>query len=144
MVERLSSLLNFVASLTVTVWAGSLWTICGIAAPALFATLSDRQAAGQVAARLFHIETWLGLIAAAVLVAILAARKALARSNGLLGFIALTAAGPLISELALRPQMDAARAAGDMARFGMLHGVSAGLFLVACLGALGLIWQMRK
>ena len=40
--------------------------------------------------------------------------------------------------------MDAARAANDMARFGMLHGVSAVLFLAACLGALALVLELNR
>jgi hypothetical protein len=141
---RRASLLSVFASILMALWAGSLWTICGIVAPTLFSTLPEPQLAGQVAARLFHIETWLGVAAAAMLVAILAVRKALARSSAALWLILLTAAAPLVSELVLRPWMEAAQAANDKARFGMLHGMSAVLFLVACVGALGLIWQMSR
>jgi hypothetical protein len=55
--------------------------------------------------------------------------------------LGLAATAPLLSELVLRPIMDAARADGDMARFGMLHGVSALLFGVACLSAALLVWR---
>jgi len=137
-------LLDFCVTFLVTLWAGSLWTVCGIVAPQLFATLPERKLAGQMAARLFHIETWLGVVTAIVLIGIFAARKTLATSKAILYLILLTAAAPLASELILGPMMDAARQAGDMARFGMLHGVSAVLFFTACLSALALLWQARQ
>lgn len=142
--QRGRRLLDFCSTVLVTLWAGSLWTVCGIVAPQLFATLPERQLAGQMAARLFHIETWLGVVIAIALLAIFASRKAFAASKAILWLILLTAAAPLASELILGPMMSAARAAGDMARFGMLHGVSAVLFLIACLSALALVWKTRQ
>ena len=44
------------AAIVLTLWAGSLWTICAIAAPAAFAVL-DRAGAGHLAGTLFLIET---------------------------------------------------------------------------------------
>jgi hypothetical protein len=49
---------------------------------------------------------------------------------------------PLASELGLRQMMSAARAAGDMSRFGLLHGVSALLFAAACAATLLLVWRL--
>ena len=137
-------MLRFISSVLVTLWAGSLWTVCGIAAPAAFAVLPERHLAGLVAARLFHIETWLGVVAGVLLLVVLAAQKALARNKAIVWIIALTAAGPLISELVLSPMMNQARAADDMARFGQLHGISAVLFLIACLSALALVWKLNQ
>jgi hypothetical protein len=136
--------IDFVVTFLVTLWAGSLWTVCGIVAPQLFATLPERQLAGQMAARLFHIETWLGVVIAIALIAIFAARKAFATSKTILWLILLTAAAPLASELILGPMMTATREANDMARFGMLHGVSAVLFVTACLSAVALVWKLNR
>jgi hypothetical protein len=134
--------LPFASSLLVTVWAGSLWTVCLIAAPAAFATLPERRLAGLVVARLFNVETWLGVVMAALLIAVLAARKHLSKS--VLSIILLTAATPLISQLVVVPLMNQARAANDMAQFGRLHGVSAVLFFTACLSALALVWKLSR
>ena len=49
----------------ITLWAGSLWSLLWVAA-VLFRFLSDRHTAGLIAARLFSIETYLGLAAAAL------------------------------------------------------------------------------
>lgn len=141
---RAASLLQFGSAFLVTLWAGSLWTICVIVAPTLFATLPERRLAGQVAARLFHIETWLGVTVAILLIAGLVARQALAAGKATLWLILLTAGAPLASELILGPMMDTARAANDMSRFGLLHGISAVLFFTACLSALALLWALNR
>ncbi len=132
------------AAFTLTLWAGSLWTVCAIAAPVAFAVLDDRHAAGRVAATLFEIETWLGAVAALLLFACAAVRNSLAARLGPPWLIAATAAAPLVSELVLSPMMAAARAANDMSRFGMLHGVSALLFVAAALGALVLVLRFNR
>jgi hypothetical protein len=134
--------LQFASALLVTVWAGSLWTVCLIAAPSAFAVLPERRLAGLVVGRLFHIETWLGAVVAALLIGVLAARRHLSKSA--LSIILLTAATPLISQLVVVPLMDQARAASDMAQFGRLHGVSAVLFFTACVSALALVWKVNQ
>ena len=127
--------------IAIALWAGSLCTICGIAAPTLFATL-ERHAAGRAAAALFRIETWLGLALAFIAALLLRAEPNPPR--GARWLIGASAAAPVLSELLLSPMMDRARAANDMAQFGMLHGFSAALFLVACLGSLVLLWQVSR
>jgi hypothetical protein len=133
-----------VASLIITFWAGSLWTICGLVAPTLFAVLDDRQVAGQLAATFFRAETIIGVAAGAVLVALSVAGKL--SLAGWLGktLIAVTAGAPLFSQVVLGPYMERARAAGDMARFGALHGVAALLFVIACFSALLLVWRFHR
>jgi len=133
-----------IASLVMTFWAGSLWTVCGLVAPTLFATLDDRQLAGQLAAMFFRAETYIGVIAALVLVGLSITGK-LSLAGGLVKtLIAVTVAAPLISQVLLGPFMERARAAGDMARFGALHGAAALLFVVACLSALLLVWRLHR
>lgn len=132
------------AAAILTLWAGSLWTICAIAAPVAFAVLDDRHAAGRVAATLFGIETWLGAVAALLLFACAAVRHSLAARLGPPWLIAATAAAPLLSELVLSPMMATARAANDISRLGMLHGLSAVLFVAAALGALILVLRFNR
>jgi len=131
------------AAVILSLWAGSLWTICAIAAPAAFAVL-DRPGAGRLAAALFRIETWLGFACAMMLFAAAFVHKPLAPRLGPPWLIAATAAAPLFSELVLSPMMAAARAANDMSRFGLLHGVSAVLFVAAAVGALLLVLRFNR
>lgn len=130
-----------VAFVLIAFWAGSLWTICGIVAPSLFAVLDDRRIAGQLAARLFLIETWIGVaIGGFVLVMNLAGRLPLPGR----WLVVIAAAAPLASHVALGPLMDQARAAGNMARFGILHGVAGACFLVSCVALLVVVWKFSR
>jgi hypothetical protein len=120
-------------------WAGSLWTVCGIVAPSLFAVIPDRHLAGQVAGHFFRLEAWLGLACGGIAWVLMSRMKSAMRADYALLIAAVIA--PLISEFALHPMMDAARSAADMSRFGMLHGASALLFLVACVTSLLIVWR---
>jgi hypothetical protein len=131
------------AAVVLTLWAGSLWTICAIAAPAAFAVL-ERSAAGRLAGTLFQIATWLGAACALILFATVFVHKPLAARLSPSWLVAATAAAPLLSELVLSPMMAAARAANDMSRFGMLHGLAAVLFVAAALGALLLVLRFNR
>ena len=128
-------------SFLITFWAGSLWTICGVVAPSLFAVLGDRHAAGQVAAHLFRAEAFIGLIVGIVLLALSSMRPTTLSARRGRALIVTTAVLPLISQAGVGPLLERARTAGDMARFGMLHGVAGALFLLACIAALLLVWE---
>ena len=124
-------------------WAGSLVTVCAIAAPSAFAVLTDRHAAGQVAARLFLIETLIGVATSVCFIVALAIHRIAARRSVAV-LVVIAAAGPLLSEVALSPLMEAARSTGDMARFGALHGVSALLFGAACVCSVAALWLFNR
>jgi hypothetical protein len=118
----------------ITLWAGSLWSLLWVAA-ALFRFLSDRHTAGLIAARLFSIETYLGL-AAAALALILPGRGRFS-----LGFVAVALLA--VNEWILARAMRLAQAHGSALGlgFGAWHGVSAGLYVLACLCVVVLIYQ---
>lgn len=131
------------ACILLTIWAGGLWTICGLVAPTLFAVLDDRQLAGSLAARLFAAIAWLGLGIGAVLI-VLTRTRAWAHHKPLLAWIVVTAAAPVASELILGRMMDSARMLGEMQRFALLHGIAGALFLAACIGAFVLVWKINR
>lgn len=131
-------------SLLITFWAGSLWTICGVVAPSLFSVAGDRRIAGQLAAHFFRAEAVIGLIMGVVLLALTAVSASALANFRARALIATTAALPLLSEFAVGPQLDRARAVGDMTQFGLLHGIAAGLFLIACVSALLLVWEFTR
>jgi len=128
--------------LILAAWAGSLWTICGIVAPSLFAVLPERQVAGELAGYFFRVATWLGLALGSTALALSILSRH--RDKASFGLMAAAAIAPVCSELIIRPLMSAARTSGDMARFGMLHGISALLFGVACVCAAVLVWRAAK
>jgi hypothetical protein len=121
-------------------WAGMLWTICGIVAPSLFKVLPERALAGEVAGHFFSVATWVGLPLG--LVAVLASLRAGSMVNRVSRtLLSIAALAPVISELVLGPIMEAARQADNIAKFGMLHGVSALLFGIACVCLLIVVWR---
>jgi hypothetical protein len=118
----------------ITLWAGSLWSLLWVAA-ALFRFLSDRHAAGLIAARLFSIETYLGLAVAAL------ALLLPGRGRFRFGFLAVALLA--LNEWLLKRAMSLAQAHGSALGlgFGAWHGVSAGLYVLACLCVVVLIYQ---
>jgi hypothetical protein len=121
--------------LLLVLWAGSLWSLGAWVAPTLFYAQSDRHLAGLLAAKLFSIETYVGL-SAALLASILPGR-----ARFFWGYIA--AAILALNEWLLKPLMSAAHSHGTAAGlgFGAWHGVSAVLYLMACVGVLVLVWN---
>jgi hypothetical protein len=118
-------------------WAGSLWALAAWVAPTLFYAQSDRHLAGFLAARLFSIETYLG-IAVAGFALVLPGRS---RMGGVYVAALLLA----VNEWVLKRFMESARihgAAGGLG-FGAWHGVSAILYIAACLGVLLVIWKQH-
>jgi hypothetical protein len=115
-------------------WAGSLWSLLWVAA-ALFRFLSDRHTAGLIAARLFSVETYLGLAAAAL--ALLLPNRGRFR----LGFLAVALLA--MNEWVLKRVMSLAQAQGTAfgLGFGAWHGVSALLYVAACIAVLVLVWK---
>jgi len=114
-------------------WAGSLWSLAAWVAPTLFYAQNDRHLAGVLAARLFSIETYVGVGAAAL------ALLLPGRTKFVWGYLA--AALLLVNEWILKPVMAQAQLHGTAVglRFGAWHGVSAVLYVLACLAVLRLV-----
>jgi hypothetical protein len=116
-------------------WAGSLWSLAIWVAPTLFHLQRDRALAGALASRLFSIETYVGLGVAAL------ALLLPGRTKFVWGYAA--AALLLINEWILKRIMAQAHAHGSAAGlgFGAWHGVSAVLYVLACVAVLRLVWN---
>jgi hypothetical protein len=116
-------------------WAGSLWSLAIWVAPTLFFEQSDRHLAGALAGRLFSYETYLG-VAVAVIALLLPGRAKLR---------ALYAAAVLLAanEWIFKEFMEAAHSHGTALglTFGAWHGLTAVLYVLACLGVVLVIWN---
>lgn len=132
-----------IAHILLTLWAGGLWTICGIVAPSLFALLG-RQTAGEVVGHFFAIGAWGGLGIGVVLFALTRTPVWSHHRGAVPVLIGVSAAAPVVSEIVLGPLMHRARIAGEMQRFAVLHGLGGVLFLIACLGTLTLVWKVSR
>jgi len=116
-------------------WAGSLWSLAAWVALTLFRMLPDRHVAGEIAARFFTIQTWLG-IAVAALALLLPGRGRLAKIYIAVALLAL-------NEWLLKRFMGLARAHGAAhgLSFAAWHGISAVLYVGACLAVLASVWR---
>ncbi len=115
-------------------WAGSLWSTVWVALT-IFWSQPDRHLAGMLAARLFAIETYLGL-GVAVIAAVRGERSAFR-------YCYLGAALLALNEWVLKRVMDRALAAGSALGlgFGPWHGISALIYLSACLAVGAYVYQ---
>ena len=128
-------MLRQVFRVLVVLWAGSLWSLAVWVAPTLFYAQGDRHVAGVLAARLFSIETYVGLGVAAL------ALLRLSRAKFVWGYAAVALLS--INEWVLKRILALAHAHGAVAHlgFGAWHGVSAVLYVVACVAVLKLVWN---
>lgn len=129
-----------------TFWIGGMWTVGYIVAPTLFAMLDDRSVAGAVAGQLFSIMSYLGLVAAIVLLSAQLYRAEMAwHRNWRIWVLLVMLLVIVIGEFYLQPLMAELKTAGltagsDNAKhFGQLHGVASVLFLINSLLGLGLV-----
>lgn len=130
-----------------TLWVGGLWISGYLVAPVLFATLDDRQLAGQLAGQVFHLVNIIGLVVGTVLllsIALQQGRDSLRDGRArivllmlILVIVTVSVLQPMMQELKLTGLVPGSEAA---AQFGRMHGVSAimhlgnsllGLWLVA-------------
>jgi len=134
-------------SVLLTVWAGTMWTV-GWVPIVLFGKLQEI-AAGNIAARLFEIGAWVGMVCGVLLIAL----RVLATANrpgrdwtlwGLAAMLLITVVsyfgiGAIMENLRQQAAPLAIRDSPLRAQFGMWHGVSSTLFLIEALIALALV-----
>jgi len=139
-----------VAAWLAGLWAGVLWGIGLIGAPAGFAT-TVLETAGRVAGRMFMQEAYLSLLLAIVLFLMLRKLAADAAQGGtssvfdanmLLALAAIfcTVAG----YFALQPMMSAARAGEGALSFGALHGIASGFYVLKAVLVSVLAWRLTR
>jgi hypothetical protein len=131
--------------LVAVLWAGSLWAVGYLVAPTLFATLSDRVLAGTIAGSMFHSMALLSLgCGLAMLLLLWRATPGWdgKRRRTVLAIILLMVMCTVVSHFGLKPMMAELRAAAGpsgvmesamKSRFGMLHGLSSGIYLIQSL-----------
>lgn len=136
------------------IWVGSALTIGFVVAPTLFAMLA-RSVAGDVAARLFRIEAFVGVTCGILSLALgnMLVRRGMLEYRRLRWLVAGMLICVLIGYFGLQPFMDAlrtaARDAGQdiaqsayAARFGVLHGIASLFYVVETLLGLALVWVL--
>lgn len=131
-------------------WAGVLWGVGLIGAPAAFASTYP-ETAGRIAGRMFAQEAYLSLVLAIVLFVLLRKIARVKAESGegsvfsgnmvlVLGALFCTVLG----YFALQPMMAAAKAGEGSLSFGALHGISAGFYLLKAVLASALAWRLTS
>ncbi|MFZ3036506.1 MAG: DUF4149 domain-containing protein [Rugosibacter sp.] len=141
------------SALIAAIWLGSQMAIGYIAAPVLFSKLADRALAGELAGAMFTVMAWVSIVCGGFLLLYLLLTHA-RRAAGLavfwlvVGMLLMTIAGHfgLRTEMARLKQSALPLAISSMSsdnplrvRFGLLHGVSSGLYLMQTLMGVALV-----
>lgn len=147
---------NFADGLAATLlvlWVGGLWAIGYIAAPVLFAELSDRQLAGNLAGALFTWIAIVGMVAGGYLLVYRVGKHSfLALKQAyfwmVLAMLLLTLGQyfgiqPVMQALKDQAMPQAVMESAFRSRFAAWHGVSSIVYLIESLLGLMLVWRYR-
>ena len=138
-------------------WVGSLLTVGYLVAPAIFSTMTDRQAAGMVAGSIFKLEAYLSLIVCIGLMVLanLLVNRGLNQFRLIRWILLVMLLCSIAAAFIFIPWMntlrDNALAQGmpvmlspSAALFGRLHGASSILFMLQSLLGIFLVWRLTE
>lgn len=138
-------------------WVGSLLTVGYLVAPAIFSTMTDRQAAGMVAGSIFRIEAYLSLIVCIGLMVLsnLLVNRGLHQFRLIRWILLAMLLCSVTAAFIFIPWMNALRdnalaqgmpvmVSPSATLFGRLHGVSSILFMLQSLLGIFLVWRLTK
>jgi hypothetical protein len=138
-------------------WVGSLLAVGYLVAPAIFSTMTDRQAAGMVAGSVFRLEAYFSLIVCIALMVL--ANLLVNRGLNQFRFIRWLLLAMLLCSMAavfiFIPWMNALRddallqgmpvmLSPSATLFGRLHGASSIVFTLQSLLGIFLVWRLTK
>lgn len=139
------------AGVLLVLWIGGMWAIGYVAAPVLFASLEDKQLAGNLAGRLFELGAWIGLAAASYLLLYRLIRDGGSALKTLFFWVValmlvLTAAShfgiaPIMQSLKDQAMPLAVMQSVFADRFARWHGVSSIVYLIQSALGLLLVWR---
>lgn len=139
----LQRLAVFVAAL----WWGGISALSFLAVPLLFATLGSPAVAGPVAAKIFSLQCWAGLVLGLALLLIV--RRWKGESTAVapaavttLGFVVFAMLLALVQEFGVAQNIVTARASGGDLR--LWHGVGSAMVLGQWLCAGAVLWRVAK
>lgn len=147
----MKNLSQHLATILITAWVGSLWSVGYLAVPVLFYAQPDRQLAGLLAGQMFTLVAYVGMVCGIYLVIYhisLYGRAALRLAVFwvVVGMLLITLAihygiQPVMADLKLQVLPLDVMHSAFADRFKMLHGVSSILYLIQSL--LGIFMAVR-
>lgn len=136
-------------------WVGSLLAVGYLVAPAIFSTMTDRQAAGMVAGSIFKLEAYLSLIVCIGLIVLanLLVNRGLNQFRLIRWLLLAMLLCSVSAAFVFIPWMNALRdnalvqgmpvmLSPSATLFGRLHGVSSILFTLQSLLGIFLVWRL--
>ncbi len=141
------------AAVLLVAWVGGLWAIGYIAAPTLFAELSDRQLAGNLAGALFKWIAWVGMVAGSYLLVHRLGKQGFQALKQPFFWIVLAmlllvlgqhfGIQPIMQALKDQAMPQAVMESAFRSRFATWHGISSAVYLVVSLLGLVLVGRYR-
>jgi len=138
-------------------WVGSLLAVGYLVAPAIFSTMTDRQAAGMVAGSIFRLEAYLSVIVSIGLMVLsnLLVNRGLNQFRMIRWLLLAMLLCSLAATLILIPWMNALRDSAlaegmpvmlspSAILFGRLHGASSIVFTLQSVLGIYLVWRLSK
>ncbi len=150
----MKKLSQHLATLLITAWVGSLWSVGYLAVPVLFYAQPDRQLAGMLAGQMFTLVAYVGMVCGMYLVIhhiSLSGRAALRLT--LFWVVTVMLMITLVLQFGIQPGMANLKLQALPAdvmhsaladRFKMLHGVSSILYLIQSLLGIFLVIRIHR
>ncbi|WP_430300397.1 DUF4149 domain-containing protein [Ramlibacter paludis] len=129
------------AVLAAALWWGSLTAVGFLVVPMLFASLGSPAQAGQMAAKLFAAQTWVGVGCGMLLLMASSAREDAPRmdwGNGALVYVLAGMLLALLQEFAVAPRIVLRQ---DLA---LWHGAGTAMYAAQWLCALVVLWRLTR
>jgi hypothetical protein len=136
---------NGIRVLAAALWWGSLSGLAFVVVPMLFRHMETPAAAGALAARLFTVQTWVGISCALLLLLSLNQKDAVAqeiRARAAIKFIVGGLLLALLVEFAVAPRIVGARAAGGNLK--LWHAIGSAMYFIQWLCAGAALWQLAR
>lgn len=130
------------ALMLAALWWGGITALSFLAVPTLFASLGSPAVAGPVAAKLFSLQCWAGVVIGAALLIIVQRDGPGGDNATLLALVCLGLMLALVQEFGVAQKIVIARASGGNLK--LWHGVGTAFVLGQWLSSGALLWRLSR
>ena len=121
-------------------WWGGISALSFLAVPLLFAKLGSPAVAGPVAAQIFSLQCWAGIVIGGLLLVLIKRDRPTPEAFNTLGLVCLAMLLALVQEFGVAQKIVTARASGGDLR--LWHGVGSLMVLGQWLCAGAILWRL--
>ena len=130
-----------ICRLLAALWWGGLTVLAFVVVPVIFASVNDKAAAGQLAARIFDVQSYWTL-ALGVLLLFVERTDPLCRARGLVRVLMLALVATAANHWLVSPLIVNARASGG--NLAMWHGIGSALVVLQFACGLWVNWRLSS